>query len=360
MKKLCAITVLLLVALHFAAAQTSVQPYQPGVTEDGVTYFLPRTALRVSLTCRRTHYSPGAYAAYAAHYLRLNDVTQSEHDVWQIESAGLQTYGVADPSQAYTIRMKPKTSAPLVGLAADGRLLAVNAEAKPEPVLTGAGVQRVEKPRVDAADFQSQDILSAGSVAKMAELTADEIYDIRENRALLTKGQADFMPKDGEQLRLMLGSLDVQEAALLSLFKGTETEEVHTFVFDLTPAAEGEASRCLARFSKWLGVVDADDLSGEALVLDVTPLESLPERADAAQGGKQKKPVEDLRYIVPGRASAKLRLGEQELASITFPAAQMGYVEHLGGDLFNKKFTTRVWLSPTTGGIVQIEGEPQS
>ena len=358
MKKTFAITAWLLSALLTAAAQTSVQPYQPGVTEDGVTYFLPRTALRVSLTCRRTHYRPGAYAAYAAHYLRLADVTMNEHDVWTVESAAIESYGMADPAQAYTIRLRPKTSAPLVALAADGRLLAINAAAGAETPLVQAGVQRVEREEIDARAFQSQDILAAGSTAKMAELTADEIYDIRENRALLTKGQADFMPQDGEQLRLMLANLDRQEAALLSLFTGTTTEEIHTLVFDVTPSAEGEASRCLARFSKWLGVVDADDLSGEALVLDVKPLESLPERAEAAPGAKQKKPVEDLRYIVPGRATVTLRLGERELASDTFAAAQMGYIEHLGGDLFNKKFNTRVWLSPVTGGIVKIEGEP--
>ena len=37
--------------------------------------------------------------------------------------------------------------------------------------------------------------------------------------------------------------------------------------------------------------------------------------------------------------------------------AQFGRVEHLGGDLFNKKSTTRVYLSPSTGAITKIEGE---
>ena len=33
------------------------------------------------------------------------------------------------------------------------------------------------------------------------------------------------------------------------------------------------------------------------------------------------------------------------------------YVEQRGGDLFNKKYTTRVTLSPVTGGIVRVEAE---
>ena len=52
--------------------------------------------------------------------------------------------------------------------------------------------------------YLTEEILAAGSTAKMAELTAREIYDLRENRSLLIKGQADFMPQDGQQLKLML------------------------------------------------------------------------------------------------------------------------------------------------------------
>ena len=38
--------------------------------------------------------------------------------------------------------------------------------------------------------------------------------------------------------------------------------------------------------------------------------------------------------------------------------SQLGRIEHLGGDLFNKRFTTHVLLSPVTGGIQRIDGEP--
>ena len=45
----------------------------------------------------------------------------------------------------------------------------------------------------------------------------------------------------------------------------------------------------------------------------------------------------------------------QTLAKGTFPMAQYGRVEHLGGELFNKKFTTHVWISPLTGGVEKID-----
>ena len=91
---------------------------------------------------------------------------------------------------------------------------------------------------INGADFKTEEILSAGSTAKMAELTANEIYDIRENRGLLTKGQADFMPKDGEQLKLMLSNLDTQEEGLLQLFRGTKAIETYVFTFDVVPNSE--------------------------------------------------------------------------------------------------------------------------
>ena len=40
--------------------------------------------------------------------------------------------------------------------------------------------------------------------------------------------------------------------------------------------------------------------------------------------------------------------------------AQFGRIEHLGGDLFNKRFTTQVQLYSETGGIKKISGEPAS
>ena len=59
----------------------------------------------------------------------------------------------------------------------------------------------------------------------MAELIAQDIYEIRESRNLLVRGQADNMPKDGEQLRLMLNQLDKQDMAMTGLFSGITTKD---------------------------------------------------------------------------------------------------------------------------------------
>lgn len=343
-------------------AQTEVSPYHPGVTPEGITYFLPRTTLRVVLRVTCTQFTPGEYARYADRFLRLKDVTLEPREEWAITSATIETFGQADPTRAYTIRLNPKSAAPLVGLADDGRLLSVNAAAPAitEPTQATGPTPVGPTMTLDPADFKTQEILAAGSTLKMAELAAAEIFDIRENRGLLAKGQADFMPKDGEQLRLMMEGLDKQEQGLLSLFVGTKRTDERTLVVDYVPTAE-VTDHLLFRFSRHYGLVDADDLSGRPYYLRIKDLHSLPtvETDPAAAAKNRKTEAEDLRYCVPGKAQVTLYDDSgQALYAVNAMLSQLGRIEHLGGDLFNKRFTTHVLLSPVTGGIQRIDGEP--
>lgn len=336
-------------------AQTEVGIYQPGITESGITYFLPITQIRLVVTATKTHHAPGEFCEYAERYLRLKNVAQTDYDEWKIDNIELFSYGVADKTKAYSIKLKPKTSAPLVEMTADGRLLSINAKAiYSDDVLPTSKVTRNAKKHVDGNDFKTAEILSAGSITKMAELTANEIYDIRENRTLLTKGQADFMPKDGEQLRLMLESLNTQEEGLLQLFQGTTSEETHVFTFDITPTNDVD-KLFVFNFSKYLGMIDEDDPAGQPFYMSITDLKTLPPIVENPNDKKKAKEPEDVRYNIPSRAKVRVFTDEKDYASTTFQLAQFGRVEHLGGDLFNKKFTTHVYLSPVTGNIVKID-----
>ena len=336
-----------------ATAQTEVEPYKPGITEDGITYFLPVTKLHITVKAKRTTYVPGEFCEYAERYLRLQDVTQQRYDKWTLMGVDVTPFGVADKRKAYTIKVKTKTSAPLVGLSADGRLLSINTPAPRDVELTKPGVVKEKDDQQQGKDYKTEEILAAGSTMKMAELAANEIYDIRENRSLLAKGQADFMPKDGEQLKLMLDNLNKQEDGLLSLFKGTQTSETETFTFDYTPTKEVK-DEVLFRFSTKLGVLDKDDLAGVPIYINIENESQLP---TAAEAEKNKNKSQDLRYVVPANIGISIFEEDNTLWSKTVPMAQFGNIEHLGGDLFNKRFTTKVTLSPSTGGIVKVEGE---
>lgn len=336
-----------------AGAQTEVSAYTPGLTAEGITYFLPTTRLHITVTATKKSYTPGEFNLYAERFLRLKNVPSTAYDEWTLDAVTVTPYGVADKTNAYTIKLKQKTAAPLVGLASDGRLLSVNAEAMPEEALPVPYVQRDTTRRPNPEDYKTEEILSAGNMVKMAELTANEIYDIRENRSLLTKGQADFMPTDGEQLKLMLGSLAVQEEALLQLFRGTQTVEKHVFTLDYYPQKNTD-KEILFRFSKFLGLVEADNLAGEPVYITVKDMRTLPDEP-VENVRSPKKQTDDLRYVVPSTVEVRLFNNKTILVSEKIPMAQFGRVEHLGGDLFNKRYTTHVLLSPSTGGIVKID-----
>ena len=171
-------------------AQTEVTPFVPGSTLEGVSYFLPKTAFRVTVITEKTVTKPGDFYKYANRYLRLPNVPTEESVVWSIRSIKLEPFGVPDKDKAYSIKVKSKTVAPLVGLSSDGILLSINTEAEEEvlPELP----EPVPAPQpVNPRTYMTQEMLAAGSTAKMAELCAEEIYDLRDSRNALIKGEAD-------------------------------------------------------------------------------------------------------------------------------------------------------------------------
>lgn len=334
-------------------AQTNVQPYQPGITPAGITYFLPQTSFRfvVNASCTTRH--PGPFAQYAERFLGITDAVNTDTDIWTLEGITAVPYSTPDVNEAYTIELTPKSAAPLVTLTPDGILLAINDDAEFTPVLPIASSSVIPVSNPDASDFFSEDYLRAGSLVKKAETVAEEIYDIREKRTLIANGEADFNPTDGQQLQLMLERQDAKEAALKTLFTGTTSKKSYTYVIDFTPNG-GNQELVLFRFSRHLGLVDRDDMSGEPYCLRIIDETVRPEVEEALVPAK-KKPLPDVRYRIPGRARIIVADTKSTVFEQNAYVAQFGHVEHLSVDLFNKRFTTHVKFSPLTGNISHID-----
>lgn len=340
-----------------AMAQSEISQYQPGVTPEGAVYFLPKTVLRITVQVEKTTYTPGDFCKYAERYLRLNDVGQDPTVSYAVTHVGITSFGAADNRKAYAVKYNAKSVAANVKLADDGRLLAINADNKDNKNEPQKFVAARRSAAVDPHKYMSADILAAGSVAKMAELTAQEIYDIRDSKNQLNRGEADFMPKDGEQLKIMLRNLDTQDRMLTQLFTGTVVKDTTEQTFYVCP--EGEVSKeVVFRLSQKLGIVDKDDLSGTPFYLQVTDLHSLPAEQPAADDGKKKKKEESGIYVnVPGKIKATVYQGTKRVAEQECYAAQFGRVELLSGELFNKRATTRLTLSPVTGAVDRLDAE---
>ncbi len=354
MKRIALLTFLLHASLLTLLAQTEVETFVPGTTLEGVNYFLPQTALRITVVAEKTEVTPGELNKYAFRYLRLQDVPKEKSISWRIKSVNLEPYGVPDAHKAYSVKVKPKTLAPLVSLTHDGILLAINAEAEEStlpPTPQGTPAAQPLNPR----HYLNQEILSAGSSAKMAELCAQEIYDIRESHNALIRGEADNTPKDGEQLRLMLEQMDTQSRALEQLFCGYTQTSTEVFVINYLPTREVE-KEVLFRFSQISGVVDRDDLSGQPVYISVKGMGNLPARVDDPEADKKKAKMErGLYYNVPAREAINIFDINQSYLTAECSMGQFGYTEILSEVLFDKKLTTKVYLYQDNGGVKKLE-----
>ena len=354
MKKFLLILFTFHLSLFTSQSQTVSSLYQPGVTSEGAVYFLPKTAVNVTLLVEKTSYQPGEFCRYAERFLRLRDVSPESSVAYRIVGIKQYPVAVADTAKRYAVKFDAKTVASNVRLSDDGVLLAINTD----PV-ENASVQRfVAAPRESLPNprrFMSEEILSAGSTAKMAELTAQDIYEIRESRNLLVRGQADNMPKDGDQLRLMLHQLDLQDRVLTSLFAGNVSKDTAEYIFTVVPDKEIQRD-ILFRFSQKLGLLDQDDLGGTPYYIIIKDLQTVPP-AEPVDPKKKNKPVQGIYVNIPGKMRVSVSNATQTLVTDDFPAGQFGHVELLSGALFNKRYTTRLTLNPVSGAVERLDAE---
>lgn len=330
-------------------AQTEVSQGVMRGKDFGVTYALPKTYVEVTATINKVKYTPGELAKYANRYLRLNNVSTEPAEYYELVSISANSVGVPDKDNVYFIKMKERTAAPLVELTDDGIIKSINLPISS----TDKEVAKTPSPKskeLNPQDFLTEEILMANSTAKVADLVAKEIYSIRESKNALVRGQADFMPKDGEQMRMMIETLDAQERALTQMFTGKyEVEEL--VQSNRVVPVDGMNKEVALRFSKKLGVVANDDLSGEPIYVSIQDLKSIEIPVD------DKKKVDGVAYNVPGKALITLTMNGKTLAKEEIPITQFGTVEYLAPVLFNKNSTIKVIFNPNTGALTKVDRE---
>jgi len=319
---------------------------------EGSTYYLPKTAIQVTLLIEKSATTPGSLNMYAERFLKKSDVAKEADTNFRIIDMKLRSVGIPDTAKQYTARIDAKHSINSIKMNSEGIILAVNTDPQPQEEIPHfiAGTKQLP---LNPHDYMNQDILAAGSTAKMAELTAQEIIDIRDSRSQLSKGQADFMPNDGQQLRIMLDNLNRQEAALLQLFEGvTEKDTMETTI---TYIPENETSKyVLFRFSKKLGLVDRDDLAGAPYYIDVQDLHNIPSNTAIAEEGKRSKDDANIFVNMPGKIKITVE-GNGKATTLETYAAQFGETASLDNELFGKKLFTSVIYNPTTGIVESIK-----
>ena len=108
------------------AAQGTSTPYSPGITQDAVSYWLPKTKLTVTVTTRKSTFKPGEFSRYAERYLRMSNVRDKAEEVWEITAVEVSTSGVPDKEHLYTLTFPQKGNRPYFELTDQGILATVN------------------------------------------------------------------------------------------------------------------------------------------------------------------------------------------------------------------------------------------
>lgn len=348
-KKMIWISALLITTATYAQTEVTV-----GVMHGkdyGVTYLLPKTDIEIVLQTTRHTYTPGVFCKYADRYLRLSDVSTEPEEYWTLDKIETHVAGVPDKDNVYFVKMKDKTVAPLMELTEEGIVRSINMPFSGQQ--SGQVSQTVHDPEadIDPRRFLTEEILMSNSTAKMAELVAKEIYNIRESKNALLRGEADNMPKDGAQLKLMIDNLNLQERAMMEMFSGKVKAAPKTFTVRIEPKEVKD--EIAFRFSRKLGVVANNDLAGEPCYINVSNLKT----PDIAGAEESKKKPGGVAYNLPGRAKVTLVQNNRKLFEGELPVTQFGTVEYLAPVLFNKNSTIKVLFDTETGGLLKVDRE---
>ena len=322
--------------------------------ESALVYYLPQTELVFEIEYEQITAERGMFYQYSERYLGTKDVVLENSVTYAIKNVQLHTRTKADPARAYTIPLNQKTLANCaVRLNNKGLIESVNCESEVAKTAeqhkpTDRKQCKADKPSL-AIPFLEDQMLS-GSIGKMAEGTAKQIYSIRENRLNLLAGEVEHTPADGAAMRLVLSEMDRQEETLTQLFLG-KIEKKH-IVKTVTIIPESDCSdSVIFRFSKHEGLVDSDDMSGEPFSLTIVAHKQ--DFAPAADADKQPAPSAIWQNLA-GNADITLTDGEKLLVNKNIPVAQFGVAVPLAQDLFAKR-KTQVRFDTRTGSVIEIK-----
>jgi len=358
MRRLNILFLLSILAFAPLEAQTKVIKMSATKSTDyGVEYFLPKTVLTIGVEYSKTTRKAGPYAKYAGKFLGLDEksVVSEDEIYYTLDKINADSKGVPDRKESYLITFKAKTTSPFVYLTEDGLICTINAEyeiPKPAPQAVKTGNES-KSPAVNVQSMYTEEYLRAGSTLKMAEIASKQIYKLRESRNDLLTGEADNAPRDGEGMKIVLATLEAQEKALVELFTGTTTIEKFDSEFEVEPTTD-LSKEVLFRFSKYLGIVDAEDLSGSPVYINITKTNEGNGDSETDPKKKAKEP-ESIVYNVPGKASVEIFFGTNSLYKNTIQIAQFGNRQILATSLFeDKKAPVKIYFYPNTGAIKQI------
>ena len=353
MKQLMIIVAALLMAVGYTNAQVVRE------NEAAVVYYMPKTELVIHIDYEVVTQTPGVFYQYAERYLGAEEIIMENNTNCQLRAVRVATESSADTERAYKVTAQKGINTQLVSLSEDGRLVGYGIE--------NASLQFSERSQGElqngskaaySLEAKSEELMPlleeqfmAGSVAKMAEGAAKQIYRIRETRLNILAGDVEHVPADGKAMELVLNELDKQEQALVALFVGNTQVTHHTHAVRYVPG-ESVEKEVVCRLSAHNGIVDKNDLSGEPLYLTLVAKKQTLLPAGIAD--KNTPSLSQIHYNLPGEAQVALTFKGKQMAEQTVAVAQYGVAIPLAQELFTGKTVPTIQISAETGNILEI------
>ena len=361
MKQLMIIVAALLMAVGYTNAQIVRE------NEAAVVYYMPKTELVIHIDYEVVTQTPGVFYQYAERYLGAEEIIMENNTNCQLRAVRVATESSADTERAYKVTAQKGINTQLVSLSEDGRLVGygiVGDEAMrregvgtPQSLCDSSPINKGAKrgERLEARGEELMPLLEeqfmAGSVAKMADGAAKQIYRIRETRLNILAGDVEHVPADGKAMELVLNELDKQEQALVALFVGKTQVTHHTHAVRYVPG-ESVEKEVVCRLSAHNGIVDKNDLSGEPLYLTLVAKKQTLLPAGIAD--KNTPLLSQIHYNLPGEAQVALTFKGKQMAEQNVAVAQYGVAIPLAQELFTGKTIPTIKISAETGNILEI------
>lgn len=320
------------------------------VTEGQSTliYSLPKTELVINVTVEKVTENPGQFYQYSERYLATSDVITSKKTYYRLKSLNVTPRTLPDKERTFTIIPAKKSITSSLSVTDDGILSGINTP----PAQINREMKIIRKEGAEVKPTQkllplNEEYMLAGSVAKMAEGVAKQIYSIRENRIDLLAGDVEYMPTDGASMKTMIEQMNQQEEELSKLFLGTTVVEELTQEMTYTPTSAVK-DEVVFRFSEFQGLVAADDLSGVPYYISISyePVKTVVDE-------KKKKAKEEVFSIIPVLADVVFDNGEKVFFQKTMTIPQLGILMPIPLETMDRY--SRAFVSPETGRLLSVE-----
>lgn len=344
---------ILFASLFFATFVAQAQQIQLTEGQPTIVYSLPKTEIQIEISVEKINIKPGIYYQYANRYLAVDDVQTTESTSYRLVNAIFKTQTVADPKRTYAIEPAKKSVLNQLSINKNGILCGINISTRNlflPPVSTHYNADNAPKASILPL---GEEYMMAGSISKLAEGAAKQIYRIRESRLGLLTGDVEHMPADGKSLQTMLEGLDKAEKELTALFMGKATTTIERKL--ITIPSEGALKNHVAfRLSAFKGIVDSDDLSGAPYFVNLSTAINAEQRAAAKKTSEQI----NIYTLIPAKANVELTDGVQTICSLQTDLPQLGVSIPLSAEILSIP-GAKISIDPSNGRLLSVENSTE-